>query len=140
MNQIRILNNKEKKTKNEIEINLDSEHKLAFNIDTDYITTLAMEHLTYKFDKNARINKKSFKRTKGFFCKYHNEIANIISENLITMIETLASLLIKSEDMQQKLEGLNFLNLEAYIFTLISENITNEMFALYRQTKKDELK
>lgn len=139
MNQIRILNNKEQKTKDEIEIKLDSKQRLAFNIDTDYITTLAMEHLTYKFDKNARLNKKSFKRTKGFFCKYHNEIANIISENLITMIETLATLLIKSEDMQQMLEALNFFNLEAYIFMLISENITNEMFELYTQTKKDEL-
>lgn len=139
MNQIRLLQNNEQKTKYEIDIKLDDKQRLAFNIDTDYITTLAMEHLTYKFDKNARSNKKSLKRTKGFFCKYQDKIANIISENLITMIESLATTLIKAEDMQQMLEVLNFFNLEAYIFTLISEEITEEMFDLFRQTKKDEL-
>lgn len=139
MNQIRILNNKDKTTKNEIEVNLDSNRKLAFNIDLDYIVTLAMEHLIYRFDKNARINRNSFKRTRKFFGKYHNKIAEIISKNVISTIEYLATLLKESENIQQMIESYNLLNLDLSILNLISENISDEMFTLYRQTKKDEL-
>lgn len=139
MNQIRILNNKEKTTKDEIEVRLDTRQRLAFSIDIDYIATLAMEHLIYRFDKNAKIDMKSFKKSKKFFGKYHNKISEIISENVISQIESLATLLKETENMQQMLESFNYLNLELSILTLISENITNEMFALYRQTKKDEL-
>lgn len=139
MNQIRILNNKEKKTKNEIELKLDDKQRLAFNVDIDYITTLSMEHLLYKFEQSVGTNRKAFKIAKSFFGNEYDEISNIISENLINMIETLATLIKKAENMQQMLEGLNSMNLEAYIFTLISETITNEMFDLFKQTKKDEL-
>lgn len=140
MNQIRILKNQEQITENEIEIKLDSKQKLAFDIDIDYLTTLAMEHLVYKFEQSVGTNRKAFKIAKRFFGNEYDEISNIISENFINMIETLATLIKRAENMQQMLEGLNSMNLEAYIFTLISEIITSEMFDLFKQTtKKDEL-
>lgn len=129
MNQIHILKSNAKVTKNQIQIKLDSENKLVFDIDIDYMTILAIEHLKYNFNKNTNIV--DLCKHKKFFNTNCDKIANIISENVISTIECVATALNKNRDsMQEAIEVYNRLNLEAYMLSIMAEEMTNKMFAL----------
>lgn len=124
MNQIRFLEDTERVAKKEITVELSNKRKLAFDVDVNYFTDLAMMHLVDKIEKCE------IKKSVRFLATHQNKIAEIMSEQFIIALETIANTINKDEDSIKLIELINMFNLEAYILSITSEIVTENVLKL----------
>ena len=137
MNQLRILNNNEKLKKNEIEVKLNDEYKLAFKFNVKDFTIIILSHIEYYLTNNIKFpRKKSSKIVLDFMDENYKKINKISLNYLIKVLENIATGISKNVSIQEMVEIFNQVNLEYYILSFIIDTVSNEVLDLLKEELK----